>query len=70
MADIEGARFWLPSEFLDDFLVEKENIDKNNFTESDSSEFCFPTEFPYDLGPKSDDLLQVSIISLFFLPFS
>lgn len=54
----EAAGFWLPSEFFDDFQVEKENLDKNNTTESDS-EFCFPTEFPYDFGTKSDELLEV-----------
>lgn len=55
MADTEGAGFWLPSEFLDDdFLVDG----KNNATESDSG-FCFPSEFPYDYGSKSDELLQV-----------
>ncbi|KAH6777640.1 hypothetical protein C2S52_006766 [Perilla frutescens var. hirtella] len=58
MADsAEGAGFWLPSEFLDDFLVDKENLDKNNITESDS-EFRFPTEFPYDFGTKGDELLE------------
>lgn len=53
----EAAGFWLPSEFFDDFQVEKENLDKNNTTESDS-EFCFPTEFPYDFGTKGDELLE------------
>ncbi|XP_057789059.1 uncharacterized protein LOC131005951 [Salvia miltiorrhiza] len=52
----EGAGFWLPSEFLDDFLVDKENL---NLTESDS-EFRFPNEFPYDFGTKSDELLEFS----------
>ncbi|KAL1542138.1 hypothetical protein AAHA92_26273 [Salvia divinorum] len=48
-----AAGFWLPSEFLDDLLLDKENL-----SESDP-EFCFPTEFPYDFGgTKSDELLQ------------
>lgn len=63
----EGAGFWLPSEFFDDFQVDKENLDKNNTTELDS-EFCFPTEFPYDFGTKSDEILEVYIH--FFLQFS
>ncbi|KAL8552052.1 hypothetical protein ACS0TY_000931 [Phlomoides rotata] len=55
----EGEGFWLPSEFLtdDDFLMDKENFNKSNKTESDS-EFRFPTEFPYDSETQSDKLLQ------------
>ncbi|XP_042015597.1 uncharacterized protein LOC121763605 [Salvia splendens] len=51
-SNAEAAGFFLPSEFLDDLLLDKENL-----TESDP-EFCFPTEFPYDFGAKSDELLQ------------
>ncbi|KAL2525796.1 hypothetical protein Adt_10850 [Abeliophyllum distichum] len=50
MADgLQGPEFWLPSEFLtdEDFVMEKEKFNKK----TDSvSEFCFPTEFPYDFG--------------------
>lgn len=73
MADsAEGAGFWLPSEFFDDFLMDKENLDKNHTAESDS-EFCFPTEFPYDFGIKGDEHLGVLTVSLYlfhFLDFS
>ncbi|XP_047961764.1 uncharacterized protein LOC125206560 [Salvia hispanica] len=51
-SNAEAAGFFLPSEFLDDLLLDKENL-----TESDP-EFCFPTEFPYDFGAKTDHLLQ------------
>ncbi|CAA3022355.1 Hypothetical predicted protein [Olea europaea subsp. europaea] len=50
MADgLQGPEFWLPSEFLTDVdsVMEKEKSNKK--TES-VSEFCFPTEFPYDFG--------------------
>ncbi|KAI3470804.1 hypothetical protein Pfo_027467 [Paulownia fortunei] len=58
MADsVEGAGFWLPSEFFDDFLMDKENLDKNHSAESDS-EFCFPTEFPYDFETENDEHLE------------
>ncbi|KAL3652189.1 hypothetical protein CASFOL_001870 [Castilleja foliolosa] len=42
---VEGAGFWLPSEFFDDFdPTDKINLDKSHAAD----EFCFPTEFPYD----------------------
>lgn len=70
MADsVEGAGFWLPSEFFDDFLMDKENFDKTNASDSDS-EFCFPTDFPYDFETNSHERLEVSTISLYFLPCS
>ncbi|KAL2248851.1 UNVERIFIED_CONTAM: hypothetical protein Sindi_2358800 [Sesamum indicum] len=58
MADsVEGAGFWLPSEFFDDFLMDKENFDKTNASDSDS-EFCFPTDFPYDFETNSHERLE------------
>ncbi|KAL9164821.1 hypothetical protein ABFS82_06G128800 [Erythranthe guttata] len=44
----QGAGFWLPSEFFDDFLTDKEN-----FRADSDSEFFFPTEFPYDFETQS-----------------
>ncbi|CAI9759720.1 unnamed protein product [Fraxinus pennsylvanica] len=45
----QGPEFCLPAEFLtdEDFVIENEKF--NEETES-VSEFCFPTEFPYDFG--------------------
>ncbi|KAK4436579.1 hypothetical protein Salat_0821600 [Sesamum alatum] len=54
---VEGAGFWLPSEFFDDFLMDKENFDKANAADSDS-DFCFPTEFPYDFQTDRDERLE------------
>ncbi|KAI3458627.1 hypothetical protein Pfo_015290 [Paulownia fortunei] len=56
---VEGAGFWLPTEFLtdDDFLMDKENFNKSNNTES-GSEFCFPTEFPYDFETEGNQRLE------------
>ncbi|KAL7108713.1 hypothetical protein ACP275_06G129600 [Erythranthe tilingii] len=52
--DAEGAGFWLPSEFFDDFLTDKENFHDNNNNRADAdSEFFFPTEFPYDFETQS-----------------
>ncbi|PIN22879.1 hypothetical protein CDL12_04407 [Handroanthus impetiginosus] len=57
MADsVEGAGFWLPSEFFDDFLMDKQNLNKTYSAES-HSEFCFPTEFPYDFETETDEHL-------------
>ncbi|EEF31964.1 uncharacterized protein LOC8287272 [Ricinus communis] len=36
---------WLPTEFLS---MEKENFNKNDFSEFKKSSFTFPTEFPYE----------------------
>ncbi|XP_073128471.1 uncharacterized protein [Henckelia pumila] len=51
MADValEGAGFWLPAEFFEDDDVDdvhqnQERLAKPNL----GSDFCFPTEFPYD----------------------
>ncbi|KAL6503756.1 hypothetical protein OROGR_025679 [Orobanche gracilis] len=45
---VEGAGFWLPSEFFDDFVMGRENFEKNHSADAESdSEFCFPNEFPY-----------------------
>ncbi|GFP86340.1 hypothetical protein PHJA_000777800 [Phtheirospermum japonicum] len=51
---VEGAGFWLPSEFFDDIVTDKDNLDKNHAADSDS-EFCFPTEFPYDFQIETGD---------------
>ncbi|KAK6145422.1 hypothetical protein DH2020_022242 [Rehmannia glutinosa] len=53
---VEGAGFWLPSEFFDDFAMDKENFEKNHIAESDP-DFCFPTEFPYDFELENDEHL-------------
>ncbi|XP_051123036.1 formin-like protein 16 [Andrographis paniculata] len=64
---VEDAAFWLPSDFFDDFLMEGLRAEMkmtpatatataNTATESDSAEFRFPTEFPYELGTESDSL--------------
>ncbi|KZV49684.1 hypothetical protein F511_24598 [Dorcoceras hygrometricum] len=51
MADValEGAGFWLPAEFFADddvdVLKDQEMLEKPET----GSDFCFPTEFPYDL---------------------
>ncbi|XP_073037362.1 uncharacterized protein [Primulina eburnea] len=46
MADVvpEGAGFWLPAEFFADDDIGQENLVKHDL----GSDFCFPTEFPYD----------------------
>lgn len=56
-AGIEGAGFWLPSEFLtdDDFLMDRENFDDSEL----HSDFCFPSEFPYHSETRPHHLLQV-----------
>lgn len=71
----QGPEFWLPSEFLtdEDSVMEKDKFNKK--TES-VSEFCFPTEFPYDFGsygvgsPKTEsddeDLLAAITRSSFY----
>ncbi|KAL6526756.1 hypothetical protein OROGR_015846 [Orobanche gracilis] len=51
---VEGAGFWLPSEFFDDFVMGKGNLEKNHTAES-NSEFCFPNEFPYDFEIQSGE---------------
>ncbi|KAL6980620.1 hypothetical protein U1Q18_022260 [Sarracenia purpurea var. burkii] len=44
--------FWLPSEFLadDETLVGKENLNKKGLNTACGANFCFPTEFPYEVG--------------------
>lgn len=74
-ASVEGAGFWLPSEFLtdDDFLMDKENFNKSSNSTEPDSEFCFPTEFPYDFETQTDQLLEVRnillLLSSIFLGF-
>ncbi|XP_047956177.1 uncharacterized protein LOC125201923 [Salvia hispanica] len=59
MADddaVEGAGYWLPSEFLtdDDFVVDKENSDSKRF---------FPTEFPcnFQIQSKNDAVVDLDL---------
>ncbi|KAL3650204.1 hypothetical protein CASFOL_006607 [Castilleja foliolosa] len=51
---VEEAGFWLPSEFFDDFGSDKEYLGKNHAADP-VSEFCFPTEFPYDFHTETGD---------------
>ncbi|KAL6581007.1 hypothetical protein OROMI_006930 [Orobanche minor] len=53
---VEGAGFWLPSEFFDDFVMGKENLEKNHSADAESdSGFRFSNEFPYDFEIQSGE---------------